>query len=356
MFSIFVNFQKGIVWTWLLLLTLIFPGIASSQFVIEIGKPNITEREPAGYDITLKPGEKEKFKIKVRSTHGTAIRYIKISAEGQRSEQDWCDGFICMTHDASISYKWNMPRAKPYKVTAKAVAVNGATAETSWSVKVVQAPIEIKKLSPDPNGVNGVQRINVNVNTRQKFYIKAKSDDNIKSISFVVSDRRNILLRDKDTCRWFCGTESHSIKYRFREAGQYNVVATVESKAGKTVTRKWIVSVLRNHGRGAAAPSLLQTPETALLANYPNPFNPETWIPYRLATASNVHITIYNVSGSPVRHLVLGHRSAGNYTTRQRAAYWNGTNDNGEPVPSGIYFYTFIADDFRATRKMLILK
>ena len=96
--------------------------------------------------------------------------------------------------------------------------------------------------------------------------------------------------------------------------------------------------------------------ETTLLANYPNPFNPETWIPYHLANPSEVTLTIYSVTGEIVRTLTLGHHPAGMYQTRSRAAYWDGKNDFGEPVASGIYFYTLIAGDFIGTRKLLIMK
>ena len=101
---------------------------------------------------------------------------------------------------------------------------------------------------------------------------------------------------------------------------------------------------------------MLMPKETALLANYPNPFNPETWIPYQLATAGDVKITIYDARGTVVRQLDLGHRPVGIYQTRSRAAYWDGMNASGESVASGIYFYTLTAGDFSATRKMLILK
>ncbi len=105
--------------------------------------------------------------------------------------------------------------------------------------------------------------------------------------------------------------------------------------------------------------------ETALLHNYPNPFNPETWIPYQLAEPAEVTLTIYAVNGTVVRRLALGHQPAGIYQTRTRAAYWDGKNDLGEPVASGVYFYTLstestrdsvTASDFNATRKMLIRK
>ena len=95
---------------------------------------------------------------------------------------------------------------------------------------------------------------------------------------------------------------------------------------------------------------------TALLPNYPNPFNPETWIPYHLAQAANVTVTIYDIRGEMVRALTLGPQPAGVYETRGRAAYWDGRNTIGEPVASGLYFYTLTAGEFTTTRKLLIAK
>ena len=96
--------------------------------------------------------------------------------------------------------------------------------------------------------------------------------------------------------------------------------------------------------------------ETTLLANYPNPFNPETWIPYQLAKPADVTLRIYSVNGSLVQTLALGHQPAGIYQSRAHAAYWDGRNAQGEPVASGLYFYTLTAGEFTATRKMLIRK
>ena len=96
--------------------------------------------------------------------------------------------------------------------------------------------------------------------------------------------------------------------------------------------------------------------ETMLLANYPNPFNPETWIPYQLANPADVTLRIYAVDGTLVRTLSLGHKAIGTYQTRSRAAYWDGKNAHGESVASGVYFYTLTAGNFNATRKMIIQK
>ena len=102
--------------------------------------------------------------------------------------------------------------------------------------------------------------------------------------------------------------------------------------------------------------ALLTPAETVLLHNYPNPFNPETWIPYQLKTPAEVRIAIHDPRGVLVRELSLGYQVAGRYTSRARAAYWDGRNTVGEPVASGLYFYTLTAGDFSATRRMVILK
>ena len=102
--------------------------------------------------------------------------------------------------------------------------------------------------------------------------------------------------------------------------------------------------------------SLIIPQATALLANYPNPFNPETWIPYQLATPAEVTLTIYDTNGEAVRRLEVGHQPTGMYQSRSRALYWDGRNGRGESVASGLYFYTLRAGEFAATRKMLIRK
>jgi hypothetical protein len=96
--------------------------------------------------------------------------------------------------------------------------------------------------------------------------------------------------------------------------------------------------------------------EPMLLQNYPNPFNPETWIPYQLTDAAEVSLTIYDMHGRIVRQLNLGRKTAGVYLERGKAAYWNGRNDLGERVSSGLYFYRLKAGNFSAVRKMTIVK
>ena len=138
--------------------------------------------------------------------------------------------------------------------------------------------------------------------------------------------------------------------------------------AGLTLeTVEWALNILHAENTGSPAfrrgiakfeqlLALLVPDKTLLLANYPNPFNPETWIPYQLAKSADVTVSIYASDGKLVRELDFGHQPAGVYRIRSRAAYWDGKNAVGESVASGVYFYTFTAGDFTATRKMLILK
>ena len=96
--------------------------------------------------------------------------------------------------------------------------------------------------------------------------------------------------------------------------------------------------------------------KTVLFQNYPNPFNPDTWIPYQLADSTNVTIHIYTIDGRLVKALNLGHKQAGYYTKKQNAVYWDGTNEGGEKVASGVYYYSIQAGDSLAVRKLILME
>ena len=100
----------------------------------------------------------------------------------------------------------------------------------------------------------------------------------------------------------------------------------------------------------------LATPEFALLQNFPNPFNPETWIPFRLGQESDVTIRIFDLKGQNIRTIHLSRLPAGFYTTRGKAAFWDGKDTFGESVSSGIYFYNLMAGDLSATKKLTVVK
>ena len=93
-----------------------------------------------------------------------------------------------------------------------------------------------------------------------------------------------------------------------------------------------------------------------LLQNYPNPFNPETWIPYQLGNDTHVKFSIYDSTGKLVRLMNLGHKPAGSYMNKDKAIYWDGRNEAGEPVSSGAYFIQLSADSFSSTRKMVMIR
>ena len=138
------------------------------------------------------------------------------------------------------------------------------------------------------------------------------------------------------------------------------------AKLDRSMVQLWIDQAKQLTNRDATVEKGIETLEqlltflmptkTRLLENYPNPFNPETWIPYQLAVDADVTITIYDVRGNLIRTLDLGHQPAGTYSGRSSAAYWDGRNDSGESVASGLYFYTLSAGDFSATGKMLLRK
>ena len=159
-----------------------------------------------------------------------------------------------------------------------------------------------------------------------------------------------ISLNSKD----FGAPQHLSMRLTDRDAGMRTRVALTElenlSETDPSVLlpakllRQWLVT-------SGEIPS-----ESMLLPNYPNPFNPETWIPFQLANSSNVTIFIYDVLGQPLRRLDIGYRHAGRYVDHPQAAHWDGRNDAGELVTSGVYFYSMKANEFSAMRKMVIGK
>ena len=156
-------------------------------------------------------------------------------------------------------------------------------------------------------------------------------------------------------------TQSHPIQLLPGENGVYSTEITISED---NIAVNGVKEILITSKDAAGNTSQLTVPVTLnnlnylteLLPNYPNPFNPETWIPYRLAEDAEVTLTIYDAKGQVVRTFALGHQSAGAYETRDKAVYWNGRNGFGEPVASGIYFYTLSTGDYSSTRKASILK
>ena len=162
------------------------------------------------------------------------------------------------------------------------------------------------------------------------------------------------LLRDVPAAPALHTQEMHALtpadlQQWIRHAKNYNI--QMDSLYPRSDAMKKGIAVLEQLLATLAIPT-----ETRLLTNYPNPFNPETWVPYQLSKPANVTLQIHSMDGALVRTLALGHQSAGMYHSKSRAAYWDGRNEHGERVASGVYFYTLSAGNFTATRKMLIRK
>lgn len=135
---------------------------------------------------------------------------------------------------------------------------------------------------------------------------------------------------------------------------------TVTDTTGESASEKFDFTVTANALRNAVLPVRLdgigRPEQTLLLQNYPNPFNPETWIPYNLSEAAPVILSIYDMTGQRIRTLSLGFQAAGFYQSRSRAAYWDGRNELGEVVSSGVYFYQLSTPSDHQMKRMVIVK
>ncbi len=135
---------------------------------------------------------------------------------------------------------------------------------------------------------------------------------------------------------------------------------TVTNTAGEIASEQFSFTVTPDTLANAFLPVRLDgvgiPHQTLLLQNYPNPFNPETWIPYRLSEAASVTLSIYDATGQRIRTLSLGAQAAGFYQSRSRAAYWDGHNDLGEQVSSGVYFYRLSTPSEHQMKRMVIVK
>ena len=148
-----------------------------------------------------------------------------------------------------------------------------------------------------------------------------------------------------------------SAALNYETKNSYTVKVAVSDGKGGSDSITVTISVTDVAGEAPSVETSLVIPDdTVLFSNFPNPFNPETWIPYQLAKPAVVTLTIYDIRGAVVRELKLGHQAPGFYHSRSRAIHWDGRNMFGEKVATGVYFYTLKADDYMATRKLLIRK
>ena len=193
---------------------------------------------------------------------------------------------------------------------------------------LVHIATRLGRTGPDPADVNGDGTVNIHDIVLAAALMGAEADAP-SAYTVIETKRGNLPLRPEDIQLWL----THVQQLDLRDP-----------------TLKRGVMVLRH------LMEMLTPKKTYLLPNYPNPFNPETWLPYQLAEPTDVSISIYATDGRLIRTLAFGHQSEGIYQDKSRAAYWDGRNALGEFVASGVYFYTLKAGEFTATQKMLIRK
>ena len=228
------------------------------------------------------------------------------------------------------------------------------TFNESNSTSSDKTTIHIDYQSVEEKDENGIPQVQLFV------AIEVKDDDGIHQVQLLVPTTKK-RANGHELHKWWKPGDVKSFKFDVgmdvlpESLNQEEVwINTIDINGEATINK-----ISLEKGKfDAAAPMLISLlpKETALLTNYPNPFNPETWIPYQLSKPADVTLTIYDIHGRVVRGLDLGHQRAGMYHSRSRAAHWNGRNAVGEPVASGLYFYTLKAGEFAATRKMLIRK
>jgi len=193
------------------------------------------------------------------------------------------------------------------------------------------------------------------------FVVSGRITDKAKDGYFVTvrNTRTNTVATDLVRNGYFAPTFADLSRNSIVEVGD-GLQITVMDRNGEIASEPILINVTADALRQAFVPITLtnvgKPNQSLLLQNYPNPFNPETWMPYQLQDSAQVAIHIYDTQGGLVRTLSLGQRAAGFYQSRSRAAYWDGHNDDGESVASGVYFYQLRAGDFSATRRMLIVK
>ena len=179
------------------------------------------------------------------------------------------------------------------------------------------------------------------------------------TVEFNLDDALEGLGWKHNGAQWVHASDQSTLsnaKMKWKEVIRQDVTIQVIDENGNITKNNFCIGISLDCLGFAPANTAGIPAETSLLPNYPNPFNPETWLPYQLAKPADVTLTLYDIQGRVVRRLDFGHQRAGIYHSRSRAAHWDGRNAHGESVASGVYFYTLTAGDFTATRKLLIRK
>ena len=257
--------------------------------------------------------------------------------------------FVGFTNDAPDD-GFDIEGGKGYIVNvpeAKMVTLTGA----AWTNQPPVAAPEVRDFSY-PTPTDGAWA----------FVVSGKLDvEHVANLFHVTvrNTRTNAVATDVVRYGYFAAAFADLTRKNVVQTGD-RLEVTVKDGAGEIASETFTYTVTPETIRQAFMPIILKNIEkprhNLLLQNYPNPFNPETWIPYQLREPALVVMHIYSTSGQLARTLNLGQRAAGFYLGRTKAAYWDGKNEAGEKVASGVYFYQLKTGDFTATRRMVIVK
>jgi hypothetical protein len=189
-----------------------------------------------------------------------------------------------------------------------------------------------------------------------------KSGENSQKYTAIIRNLRtgSETMANIDQTGYFAGVWADLNRKSVIKAGDRIEVSVIDNNK-KIVSGGFIKEITNDELRNATLDIKLKIGDiipkmSMLLQNYPNPFNPETWIPFQLREDSDVQIQIFDISGRLVRKLDLGHKSAGVYINSDKAAYWDGKNETGERISSGVYFYNIQAGKLIATKKMIVMQ
>jgi len=286
----------------------------------------------------------------------SATTVIKLDEERQR--------FVGFTNDAPDD-GFDIEGGKGYIVNvpeAKMVALTGA----AWTN---QPPVAAPEVSQSqglrlpigyPTQTDGAWAFVVSGRLEEDSQTSEVSED-LGSFYLVTvrNTRTNAVATDVIRSGYFAAAFADLTRKNVVEVGD-SLEVQVRDQTGEIASETFTYTVTAETIRQAFLPITLKNIEkprrNLLLQNYPNPFNPETWIPYQLREPALVVMHIYDVKGQLARTLDLGQRAAGFYLGRTKAAYWDGKNEVGEKVASGVYFYQIKTGDFTATRRMVIVK
>ena len=336
----------------------------------EAGSPSVS-----GVPSSLTSGQTRTITVTVKSTSGKPMKDVPVNiSEGSR--------YISFSPTSGVtnsSGKFSTTLRTGGETSGARFTVGSAGGSRSYTVRVNAGTQSVTRSFTLGSSPGGVWECTIGTPswhwTPRKY---AFFPDRVLSYTLRISvssaddpfiDEEDIINKHPDAVRWYSGRTRIGITVNTRNhcADQNRVNVTISATCRRVASTTGAPSLQSHQHQPQLRPEMDQLSavwhdlseipsETALLPNYPNPFNPETWIPYHLAESAEVILTIYSADGRLVQMLALGHQPAGIYENKSRAAYWDGRNSVGERVASGLYFYTLTAGNFAATGKMLIMK